>query len=81
MVRQQRMASWLSRIPVLHSTDDITAVWGEIAASADRRGRPRPQNETWVAACCLAYDLPLATLNLKDFCDFAEHEGLVLITR
>lgn len=41
-VRQQRMARLLSRIPVLHSTDDITAVWGEIAASADRgaaRGR------------------------------------------
>lgn len=80
-VRQQRMARWLGRIPVLHSTDDITAVWGEIAASADRRGRPRPQNDTWVAACCLAYDLPLATLNLKDFRDFAEYEGLVMITR
>ena|ERR1700722_1090898 len=79
-VRQQRMARWLSHIPVLHSSDDIAAVWGEIAASAERRGRPRPQNDTWVAACCLAYDLPLGTLNLKDFRDFAEHEGLVLIT-
>lgn len=79
-VRQDRMTRWLSRIPVLHSTDDITVVWGEIAASAERRGRPRPQNDTWVAACCLAYELPLATLNLKDFRDFAEHEGLVLIT-
>jgi len=26
----------------------------------------------------LAYDLPLATLNVKDFRDFAEHEGLIL---
>lgn len=24
---------------------------------------PRPVNDTWVAACCIAYDLPLATLN------------------
>lgn len=79
-VRQQRMAQWLSRIPVLHSTDDIAAIWGEISASAERRGRPRPQNDTWVAARCLAYELPLATLNLKDFRDFAEHEGLVLVT-
>lgn len=78
--RQQRMARWLSRIPVLHSSDDIAAIWGEIAADAERRGRPRPQNDTWVAACSLAYDLPLATLNVKDFRDFAEHEGLVLIT-
>jgi len=79
-VRQQRMARWLSRIPVLHSSDDIAAVWGELAASAERRGRPRPQNDTWVAACCLAYELPLATLNVKDFRDFAQHEGLILVT-
>ena len=38
-----------------------------------------PQNDTWIAACCLAYDLPLATLNVKDFRDFAEHEGLILL--
>jgi toxin FitB len=79
-LRQQRMAQWLSRIPVLHSSDDIAAIWGEIAASAERRGRPRSQNDTWVAACCLAYELPLATLNLKDFRDFAQHEGLILVT-
>jgi predicted nucleic acid-binding protein len=53
---------------------------GEIAASAERRGRPRPQNDTWVAACCPAYELPLATLNVKDFRDFAQHEGLILVT-
>jgi hypothetical protein len=27
----------------------------------------------------VAYDLPLATLNVKDFRDFAEHEGLALL--
>ncbi len=36
-------------------------------------GRPR------IAACCLVYDLPLATLNIKDFKDFIEHEGLTII--
>lgn len=43
------------------------------------REHPRPQNDTWVAACCLVYGLPLATLNVKDFKDFAEHEGLTII--
>ncbi len=42
-------------------------------------GRPRPVNDTWIVACCLAYGLPLATLNTKDFEDFAEHRGVVLI--
>jgi hypothetical protein len=32
-----------------------------------------------LAACCLVDDLPLATLNVKDVTDFAEHEGLTLI--
>jgi len=36
-------------------------------------------NDTWIAACCLVRALPLASLNVKDFADFAEHEGLQLI--
>ena len=41
--------------------------------------RPRPVNDSWIAACCLARELPLATLNIKDYADFAEHEGLELV--
>jgi hypothetical protein len=51
----------------------------ELASGVQRRGRPRPHNDTWVAACCLVDDLPLAKLNTKDFADFAEHEGPTLI--
>jgi toxin FitB len=54
-------------------------VWGGLSAAASQRGRPGPVNDTWIAACCLAYQLPLATLNLKDFKDFAEHHGLRLL--
>ena len=35
---------------------------------------------TWIAACCLVRRHPLATLNLKDFVDFAEHDALDLVT-
>jgi predicted nucleic acid-binding protein len=65
--------------PTLPYTDAVARLWGEISAHATRRGPRRPQNDTWIAAACLAYDLPLATLNVKDFRDFAEHEGLTLI--
>jgi len=74
--RADRLAGSASQVPY---TDKIARNWGEISAHATRRGRPRPQNDTWIAACCLAYDLPLATLNVKDFRDFAEHEGLILL--
>lgn len=78
--RQEHMAQWLDGMPVLHSTDDISHLWGELAAFAEQRGRPRPVNDCWIAACCLAYDLPLATFNVKDFEDFVEYEGLILVT-
>jgi toxin FitB len=42
-------------------------------------GAPRPVNDTWIAACCLVRDLPLVTLNVKDFNDFADHDGLRII--
>jgi toxin FitB len=45
-----------------------------------RRGRPRPLNDTWIAACCIEGGLPLITLNRRDFADFAEHNGLVLLS-
>jgi predicted nucleic acid-binding protein len=43
--------------------EDVAQTWGEISAQARLRGRPRPQNDTWIAATCLVYGLPLATLN------------------
>lgn len=51
-----------------------------MSVAAERRGRPRPQNDTWVAGCCVRHGLPLLTLNTKDFDDFALHDGLVLLT-
>ena len=77
--RRAELEGWLAPRPTLPSTDDVARLWGEGSAPATRRGRPRPQNDTWIAAACLAYDLPLATVNVKDFRDFAEHEGLTLV--
>lgn len=77
--RRRSLDAWLGGRGTLPYTDDVARIWGEITAYAARRGRPRPQNDSWIAATCLAYDLPLATLNLKDFSDFAQHEGLVLL--
>lgn len=78
--RRGELEHWLANRPVIWCDDPIARVWGELAAAAERRGRPRPQNDTWVAACCLVEGLPLATRNVKDFADFVEHHGLVVIT-
>ncbi len=73
------LESWLGGVIVLPYSEDVARTWGRISAAAIQRGRAKPANDTWIAACALSYGLPLATLNTKDFEDFAEHEGLSLI--
>ena len=74
------LAHWLARRVVLPYDEQVAWRWGQLSVAAELRGRPRPINDMWIAACCLVADLPLATLNIKDFADFAEHEGLRLVT-
>ena len=67
------------RARVLPYDQRVATRWGEIQAYAQLRGRPRPANDSWIAACCLVRELPLATFNIKDYADFVEHEGLQLV--
>jgi predicted nucleic acid-binding protein len=56
----------------------VAQVWASLTTAAQQRGRPRPLHDTWIAACCIEGELPLLTLNRRDFAGFAEHDGLVL---
>ena len=64
--------------PIIPYDLKVARTWGVLAAAAQRRGRPRPQNDMWVAACCIRHRLPLVTLNQKDFVDFRQ-DGLELV--
>jgi predicted nucleic acid-binding protein len=77
--RRGGLELWLDEILILPAGRQVAKIWGEIMAGAERRGRPRPLNDTWIAACCIEGGLPLLTLNRRDFADFAEHDGLVLL--
>jgi toxin FitB len=77
--RLANLARWRERVGLLPYDQAVAVKWGEIQANAQLRGRPRPQNDSWIAACCLVNGLPLATFNTKDFADYAEHDGLRLI--
>ena len=70
---------WLTTTPVVPAGLAVARIWASISARAQRRGRPRPLDDTWIAACCIAGALPLLTLNRRDFADFAQHDGLVLL--
>ena len=77
--RRAALESWLTSVVVLPYGDQPCRTWGRISAAATRRRRPRPANDTWIAATCLSHNLPLATRNTKDFQDFADRDGLVLL--
>jgi predicted nucleic acid-binding protein len=77
--RRKELAEWLSGVPVLPGDEAVGTVWGRLSAAAFQRGRPRPVNDMWIAACCLAHQVPLATLNLKDYEDFKQHHGLRIL--
>jgi predicted nucleic acid-binding protein len=74
-----KLEHWLDRRAVIATDDELCRIWGKISAAAENRGRPRPDNDTWIAACCISHGIPLVTHNVKDFADFAMHHGLVLI--
>lgn len=69
---------WLARVPKVWCDENISRTWGRLSAETRRAGRPRPINDMWNAACCIAQGLPLATLNTKDYLDFAD-QGLRLL--
>ena len=78
-IRRARLDGWIAARPVIPYDREIARISGRLAGNAQQRGRSRPQNDTWVAACCIRLAVPLITLNRKDFADFAAHEGLILL--
>jgi predicted nucleic acid-binding protein len=74
------LEGWIGRRPIIPYDAEIAKTWARMSAGAQLRGRPRPQNDTWIAACCVRHRLPLVTLNTKDLAPFVDHDGLVLLT-
>lgn len=77
--RGAALEAWIATRPVIPGSASVGRRWGEIVGYAERRGRPRPVNDSWIAACCLTYGLPLATLNVADYQHFVTFEGLQVI--
>ena len=49
--RTADLARWRQRVGVLEYDEAMAERWGQLQARAQRRGRPRPPNDTWIAAC------------------------------
>ena len=57
--RRAELDAWVDARPKMPAGADVARTWGEIVGSAARRGRPRPVNDSWIAACCLTTICPL----------------------
>jgi predicted nucleic acid-binding protein len=77
--RWTELSDWLGHVVILPIDLRVSYTWGQLASAAQHRGRPRPVNDMWIAAVSLAHGIPLATRNVKDYTDFVEHHGLVLL--
>ncbi len=81
--RPIQSADDLAQDGVFDTDEELDAFLAHVAAMrhADSLDHPWTVRSSTLAACSLTHGLPLATLNVKDFRDFAEHEGLNLIIR
>lgn len=50
---REALGNWLDGVIILPYSEDTARTWGSISAAAIQRGRPRPANDTRIAACAL----------------------------
>ncbi len=77
---ERTLEYWRERLPyyvVLFPDLEMCDLWARITVDCYRRGRPRQDNDLWIAATALRYELPLVTHNRRDFEDVP---GLTVIS-
>jgi predicted nucleic acid-binding protein len=77
--RTEELCQWLDSRRMILGDDTVARVWARIMVAAERAGSVPPPNDAWIAAGCLSYGLPLATLHPRQYEYFALRYGLQLI--
>lgn len=64
------IAYWQERfrfLAILYPDMRTCEIWADITAHLKNSGLTRQDNDLWIAASALRYDIPIATNNTKDF--------------
>ncbi|MEY9927886.1 putative nucleic acid-binding protein [Catenulispora sp. GP43] len=77
--RAEDLSRWTDPDRVLGGDDTVCRIWARITVAAQRAGRAPSSDEAWIAAGCLSYGLPLATLTKRRYQYFADRFGLRLL--
>jgi predicted nucleic acid-binding protein len=73
--RTRTIAYWQERLrhyAVLFPDLETCEVWARITAECMGRGRPRQDNDLWIAATAVRHGLTLVTHNRRDFSDIPD---------
>lgn len=57
----QRITEFAKKNIVLVCDQETAQVYGNVKSTLQAKGKPLPENDIWIAALALQYDLPLAT--------------------
>jgi tRNA(fMet)-specific endonuclease VapC len=67
----------VGRCRVLDITAMTAAVYARLRLGLKEKGKPIPENDRWIAALCVEYEVPLVTLDVHfDAVDGLERRGL-----
>lgn len=77
--RTEDLSLWTDPSRMILGDDTVARIWARITVAAQRAGSPPPVNDAWIAAGCLSYGVPLATLDKRRYQYFADRYGLKLI--
>lgn len=69
--RRQRLEKWFKEVvQLIHCVDwdaETGLCWAELLIRLRASGRPMPIKDSFIAATAIAHEIPLATLNRRDF--------------
>jgi predicted nucleic acid-binding protein len=71
------MRTYASNFELLHCDNEVVKTWGRLSGLAMKGGAQVPNNDCWIAACCVVHSLPLLTHD-QDFKPLVA-QGLVLL--
>lgn len=77
--RTEDLSLWTDPSRMILGDDTVARIWARITVAAQRAGSVPSPNDAWIAAGCLSYGLPLATLTKRRYRYFADRYGLELI--
>ena len=77
--RSEDLSRWTDPSRMIVGDDVVARIWSRITVAAQRAGSAPAHNDAWIAAGCLSYGLPLATLTKRRYRYFADRYGLELL--